>query len=76
MYNLLLSCLLTNLINREISYRDVFRNILSMELDCGDLLNVHLRSNDWFFLEEESPLGIDKVDPLNLNPTVLGKDPA
>jgi hypothetical protein len=47
-----------------------------MELDCGDLLNVHLRSNDWFSLEEESPLGIDKVDPLNLNPTVLGKDPA
>ena len=38
-------CLLTNLISRKVSYMDVFRNIFSLDLDCGNLFNVHL--NGW-----------------------------
>lgn len=34
--------LLTNLISRKVSYKNVFRNIFSLDLNFEDLLNVYL----------------------------------
>jgi hypothetical protein len=38
--------LLTNLISREVSYKNVFRNIFSLDLNFGDLLNVYLNKKN------------------------------